>query len=59
MLETICEILEHDNIQVRTFVNGSLYSLMSRPVLKAQAREIGMPDMLEAIVSNSDDRIQK
>ena len=51
------EILEHDNIQVRTFVNGSLYSLMSRPVLKAQAKELGMQDLLEGMVENFDERI--
>lgn len=32
------ELLEHENLQVRTFVNGTLYSLLSRPILREQAK---------------------
>ena len=30
VLKVLNDLLEHDNLQVRTFVNGSLYSLLSR-----------------------------
>jgi len=32
------ELLEHENMQVRTFVNGTLYSLFSRATIREQAR---------------------
>ena len=38
VLEVLNELLEHENMQVRTFVNGTLYSLLSRPILKEQAK---------------------
>ena len=59
MLETLIDILEHENIQVRTFVNGSLYSLLTRPKLKEQAKELGLQDMLQQLAQNQDERIKK
>lgn len=32
------ELLEHENMQVRTFVNGTLYSLFSRSAIREQAK---------------------
>jgi len=52
VLETLIDILEHENIQVRTFVNGSLYSLLTRPKLKEQAKELGLKEMLEILAKN-------
>ena len=30
VLKVLNDLLEHENMQVRTFVNGTLYSLLSR-----------------------------
>ena len=38
VLKVFNDLLEHENMQVRTFVNGTLYSLLSRPVFKEQAK---------------------
>lgn len=38
VLEVFNDLLEHENLQVRTFVNGTLYSLLSRPILKERAK---------------------
>jgi len=59
VLETLNDILEHENIQVRTFVNGSLYSLLTRPKLKEQARALGMKELLEVLAENQDEHIKK
>lgn len=40
VLQVFNDLLEHENLQVRTFVNGTLYSLLSRPALKEQAKVI-------------------
>ena len=34
VLKVLNDLLEHENMQVRTFVNGTLYSLLSRQVLR-------------------------
>ena len=38
VLSVLNELLEHENMQVRTFVNGTLYSLFSRPAIREQAK---------------------
>jgi hypothetical protein len=38
ILQVLNELLEHDNLQVRTYVNGTLYSIFTREKLKMQAR---------------------
>ena len=35
--------------QVRTYVNGTLYSILTRPVLREKAQEIGLKDLLEEL----------
>jgi len=58
VLETLMSYLQHSNIQVRTFVNGSLYSLFTRKKLRLQALELGIDIVLRRIVNNEDERIR-
>jgi len=58
-LETLALYLQHHNIQVRTFVNGSLYSLFTRRRLRQQAIDLGIDVMLKRIISKEDSRIRK
>jgi len=53
------ELLEHDNTQVRTFVNGMLYSLLSRKSLREAAHSLGMQEILTYLMQNSDERFTK
>jgi hypothetical protein len=46
-------------MQVRTFVNGTLYSLFSMNKLREQAREMGMVHILQLLMKNSDERFIK
>ena len=49
--------MEHENLQVRTHVNGTLYSLLTRPNLKLQANALGMLDMLMYLMKSSDEQM--
>lgn len=49
LLESLCDILEHENVQVRTYVNGTLYSLLTRQVFKDRAHALGLPEMLQCL----------
>ena len=51
--------MEHENLQVRTHVNGTLYSLLTRPNLKLQANALGMLDMLMYLMKSSDEQMQR
>jgi hypothetical protein len=37
ILQVLTELIESDNLQVRTHVNGTLYSILTRKTLKLQA----------------------
>jgi hypothetical protein len=44
---------------VRTHVNGTLYSILTRKSLKLQANQLGMSDMLQYVMQNSDEQFQR
>jgi hypothetical protein len=46
VLVVLNDLLEHENMQVRTFVNGTLYSLFSIQSLREQAKALGMIEIL-------------
>ena len=55
ILSTLSQLMESDSMQVRTYVNGTLYSVLTRAPLKARAEEIGLPDSLRALIEHSDE----
>lgn len=59
VLQLLQSLLEHENPQVRTYINGTLYSILSRPVLKVRARDMGLESKLRRLLSNSDEMLQK
>ena len=46
LLKVLNDLLEHENLQVRTYVNGTLYSIFTRKKLREEAKELGMHDVL-------------
>ena len=59
VLAVLTELVESDNMQVRTHVNGTLYSLLTRPALKNQALQLGVKEMLEVLMQSSDEQFQR
>lgn len=55
VVKVLTDYLEHDNLQVRMYVHGSLYSILTRKALKEQAEAVGLADILEFQKSKSDD----
>jgi hypothetical protein len=49
MLTILSSFMEHENSQVRTYVNGTLYSILSRATIKEKALEIGMDEILRRV----------
>ena len=50
ILTVLNELIENENLQVRTHVNGTLYSILTRKQLKSQAHQLGMLEMLEYLM---------
>lgn len=46
IISILNSLLEHENMQIRTFVNGTIYSLLSRNVIREQAHNMGMNQIL-------------
>jgi hypothetical protein len=59
ILQVLSELIESENLQVRTHVNGTLYSILTRQSLKTQANQLGMGEMLEYVMQNSDEQFQR
>jgi hypothetical protein len=59
VLQVLSELVEHENMVVRTHVNGTLYSILTRKSLKMQARALGMIEMLTYLMDNSDEQLKK
>ena len=59
VLQVLNELIEHENLQVRTHINGTLYSILTRKSMKMQAHSLGMLEMLEYLMSTSDEQFQR
>lgn len=59
VLQVLSELVEHENMVVRTHVNGTLYSILTRKSLKHQARALGMIEMLTILMEHSDEQLKK
>ena len=59
MLKMLKDLLEHENLQVRTYVNGTLYSILTRAQLKESARMMGLEHTLAMLMQHSDEQFQR
>ena len=59
IIKVLNDMMEHENFQVRTHVNGTLYSILERQSLKQQANEIGLMHILNYLMSSQDEQMQR
>ena len=59
LLNVLNELVEHDNLQVRTYVNGTLYSIFTRKKLREKAKELAMPEVLQYLMNQVDDQFKR
>ena len=48
-----------ESIQVRTCINGTLYSLLKRKKMKTEAQKLGLEKMLNAQLQNPNEQMKK
>lgn len=53
ILPILSRMLEFPNEQVRTYINGTLYSIMSLPSIRADARSLGMAETISSLMKRS------
>jgi LisH domain-containing protein ARMC9 len=51
--------LSSESIQVRTCVNGTLYSLLKRKKIKSEARSLGLEKLLTLQLTNPNEQMKK
>ena len=59
LLQVLNDLVEHEDLQVRTYVNGTLYSIFTRRKLREEAKAIGMPEVLQYLMNQSDEQFQR
>lgn len=59
LLLVLNHLLEHENTQVRTYVNGTLYSILTRKKLKERAIELKMDEKLITLKENCDEHFKR
>ena len=55
LLSLLMDMLDHENLQVRTYINGALYSALARAVIREKAKEVGLPSLLIALIRRCED----
>lgn len=53
LIQVLFDNLEHENNQVWTYINGTLYSILNRKKLREEAKAIGLDTALQHL-QNSD-----
>ncbi len=51
--------INNDSLQVRTCINGTLYSLLKRRKLKQEARMVGLEEVLREQLENPNEQMKK
>ncbi|XP_067941355.1 lisH domain-containing protein ARMC9-like isoform X2 [Watersipora subatra] len=52
VLEVLSDLLGHENLEIRPYVNGALYSILGIPSIRDKARSMGMEDILRCFIKD-------
>ncbi|KAI9003707.1 hypothetical protein BC832DRAFT_88588 [Gaertneriomyces semiglobifer] len=52
-IKILMTLTEYDNIQVKTYINGALFSLLSDHIIRDTAHKLGMPNLLKYLRQSS------
>ncbi|KAG8520932.1 LisH domain-containing protein ARMC9, partial [Galemys pyrenaicus] len=50
VLKVLSDLLGHENHEIQPYVNGTLYSILSIPSIREEARAMGMEDILRCFI---------
>nr|XP_039262549.1 lisH domain-containing protein ARMC9-like [Styela clava] len=50
VLRVLSKLLAHENSEIRPYVNGALYSVLSNPVVRYVAQDMGLEDVLRDLM---------
>ncbi|XP_052606494.1 lisH domain-containing protein ARMC9 isoform X2 [Peromyscus californicus insignis] len=50
VLKVLSDLLGHENREIQPYVNGALYSILSIPSIREEARAMGMEDILRCFI---------
>jgi LisH domain-containing protein ARMC9 len=56
LIKVLSDLMEHDNLQVRTHINGTMYSVLTRQALKDEANQLGLGEMLDYLIQAQQDK---
>jgi LisH domain-containing protein ARMC9 len=54
LIKVLADLMEHENLQVRTHINGTMYSVLTRQTLKDEANQLGLGEMLDYMINGNE-----
>ena len=59
ILSLLANLIDHENPNLRTYINGTLYSIFTRQSLKQRALKMGFDNVLRQLHDNSEEAFKK
>ncbi len=59
VMSFLSDFIQHENLDIRTYVNGTMYSLFTRSPIKILAMEMGFENKLKDLIEVSDEAFAK
>ncbi|XP_059167158.1 lisH domain-containing protein ARMC9-like [Physella acuta] len=53
-LKVLSDLLGHDNVEIRPYVNGALYSILAIPSIRENAKAMGMEEILKCFLKDKE-----
>ncbi|XP_034035889.1 lisH domain-containing protein ARMC9 isoform X2 [Thalassophryne amazonica] len=59
VLKVLTDLLGHDNHEIQPYVNGALYSILSIPSVRQEAKEMGVEEILQCYITDKNPDISR
>uniref|UniRef100_H2YYH6 LisH domain-containing protein ARMC9 n=1 Tax=Ciona savignyi TaxID=51511 RepID=H2YYH6_CIOSA len=59
VLKVLSDLLSHDNMDIRPYINGALYSVLSNPVVREEAHAIGLEEILRDFMEGEQEEFKR
>ncbi|XP_057181405.1 lisH domain-containing protein ARMC9 isoform X2 [Triplophysa rosa] len=59
VLKVLTELLGHENHEIRYYVNGALYSILSMPEIREEARKMSMEEILRCYMKDENPELNR
>uniref|UniRef100_F7B890 LisH domain-containing protein ARMC9 n=1 Tax=Ciona intestinalis TaxID=7719 RepID=F7B890_CIOIN len=59
VLKVLSDLLSHENMDIRPYINGALYSVLNNPVVKKEAHVMGLEEILREFMEGEQEEFRR